>query len=227
MTTVYLLRHAESAPDTTTPEPDWPLSEKGLTQAKELVGHLEPLGVTQIISSPYRRAIETAQPFADMVGQPIHVVEDFRERKLCNPRWLGDNFLETMQSLWSDLDLALEGGESGTDCQRRIKNVLQTCTSKAPTETILVSSHGQAISLFLRSLDDSVGFQFWKNMLNPDLFRLELTPSGNENFHWDKEFRPLGEPSTILMRLEGDIGNSACSRRCSSCRATFWSNHNT
>ncbi len=199
MATLYLLRHAESAPDPNTPDADWPLSKKGMIQAKELVGRLEPLGITQIISSPYSRAVETVRPFAVATDQSIGIVEDLHERKLCNPRWVGDNFLGTMQSLWSDLDLALQGGESGVECQRRVTAALQDHMTKSHEQIILVSSHGQAISLFLRSLDAGVNFQFWKNMTNPDLFRLHVIEGESDMFQWDKEFRPFDAPSINLM----------------------------
>ncbi len=59
MTTIFLLRHAESAPHKDLPEPEWPLSEQGAKQALEICDLLLPLNIDRIFSSPYKRARET------------------------------------------------------------------------------------------------------------------------------------------------------------------------
>ena len=48
--TVYLLRHAESRPDATVRESDWPLSERGHQQAIDIVPLLTTLGIDQVYS---------------------------------------------------------------------------------------------------------------------------------------------------------------------------------
>jgi broad specificity phosphatase PhoE len=52
-TCFYLMRHAESAPDRSLLEADWPLSLRGEVQAEGLVPILRSLGVTWIVTSPY------------------------------------------------------------------------------------------------------------------------------------------------------------------------------
>ncbi|MGH6958734.1 MAG: histidine phosphatase family protein, partial [Caulobacteraceae bacterium] len=82
MTTLILVRHAQSAPDPALPERDWPLSGAGAAQARALAPVLAELGVEALVSSPYRRAVATLQPFADAAGLPIVTDEDLRERSL-------------------------------------------------------------------------------------------------------------------------------------------------
>jgi hypothetical protein len=38
---------------------------------------------------------------------------------------------------------------------------------------VLVSSHGNAIGLYLNRLDSSFGFEAWEEMRNPDLFAVD------------------------------------------------------
>ena len=64
LTRLWLVRHAQSAPDKSRPEPEWPLSEVGRRQAEALVPVLKAIGVNRLASSPYRRAIDTLGPFA-------------------------------------------------------------------------------------------------------------------------------------------------------------------
>jgi broad specificity phosphatase PhoE len=39
-------------------------------------------------------------------------------------------------------------------------------------QTLLVCSHGNAIALYLNSIDSTFGFAAWAAMRNPDLFRI-------------------------------------------------------
>ena len=55
VTTLILVRHAQSAPDPALPERDWPLSELGRRQAADLAPVLQALGVDALASSPYIR----------------------------------------------------------------------------------------------------------------------------------------------------------------------------
>jgi broad specificity phosphatase PhoE len=42
-----------------------------------------------------------------------------------------------------------------------------------PGKTLVFSSHGNAIALFLNVLDPKVGFEEWKGLRNPDIIRVE------------------------------------------------------
>ena len=62
VTTIVLIRHAESSPSRDIPESNWPLSSRGIVQAQELGEALSDIGITAVISSPYRRALDTVRP---------------------------------------------------------------------------------------------------------------------------------------------------------------------
>jgi 2,3-bisphosphoglycerate-dependent phosphoglycerate mutase len=98
LTTVYLLRHAESQADPHIPEPAWPLSARGRQQAEGLQTHLAPLAIDVIYSSLYARAVATVTPFASATGHMIERVEDLRERKL-TPGSV-ENWLELVRHAW-------------------------------------------------------------------------------------------------------------------------------
>lgn len=71
VTTVILVRHAEKAG----PEGDVPLSDAGVARARELARVLSGAGVTAIVSTPYRRNRETAEPLARLLGlEPVITV---------------------------------------------------------------------------------------------------------------------------------------------------------
>ncbi len=76
MTTIYFVRHAK---------PDYQnhndrlreLTEKGLEDSKSVTAFLSDKKIDLILSSPYRRAIDTIKNFADKNEMPILIVDDF------------------------------------------------------------------------------------------------------------------------------------------------------
>ena len=64
MTTVYLIRHAESD-RSVRKSGSRPLTEKGREDALKLVGLFQGMEIDRIYSSPYKRALDTVSPLAD------------------------------------------------------------------------------------------------------------------------------------------------------------------
>ena len=174
-TTVYLLRHAESTVVPALPESDWPLSEAGVQQADDLRATLEPLGIDHVVSSPFVRAVETVRPFCQAAGIELQIDSELRERRLSG-RWIRD-FEGIVRKTWEDFDFALPGGESSRACQDRVVGCISRLATVARGRTLLVSSHGNAIALFLNALDPAFGWTEWRAMRNPDLFRTSLNGS--------------------------------------------------
>ena len=170
MTTLVLVRHAQSAPDPALPERDWPLSEQGRRQAAELAPALAELGVDALASSPYLRAIGTLRPFADHAGLEISVDEDLRERALGG--WMpGIADIEAaVRSMHADLDFQLEGGESGRACIARFEAALARVVAAYPGRTIAVGSHGGVLGHLIARQGVALPDAFWKRIRNPHLF---------------------------------------------------------
>jgi 2,3-bisphosphoglycerate-dependent phosphoglycerate mutase len=165
----YLLRHAESAPTPDTPEPDWPLSEAGEKQAHALAERLAGRRIDAVYSSPYCRAVETVRPLARTHGVPIQTDERLRERRLTD-QWLDDH-QAAVRRVWSDFDLALTGGESSAAAQKRVVAAVDDLrTRHEREERVLVSSHGNAIGLYLNHLNSRFRFEDWSEMQTPDLY---------------------------------------------------------
>lgn len=179
----YLLRHAESAPSRDLVEADWPLSRRGEDQAQALAPALAALGLTLLVSSPYLRAQQTVAPFARRAGLVIRIDPDLRERKLTEG--MDDEWESLVRRAWADLSFQAPGGESGRECQRRVAACIWRWLSAHPGETLLFSSHGNAIGLFLNLLDPAFGFDQWRAMRNPHLFRFGFQAG---QIAWDRGF---------------------------------------
>lgn len=170
MTEIYLIRHCEAVPDKLLPESEWPLSAEGVLQATALVDELGGTGIQAVYSSPYVRAVDTAKPLASLLGCEIGFESDLRERKLSGE--LIDDWLQQLEQTWIDFDYKLEGGESSRECQKRVVAVLRKLAKANAGEKIALSSHGNAIALFLNSVDQDFAFDQWRQMKNPDVFHV-------------------------------------------------------
>jgi len=170
MTTLILVRHAQSAPDPSLPERDWPLSDKGRAQAAALAPVLAELGIEALVSSPYIRAVETLRPYAEAASLPIEVDEDLCERRLGG--WIENpaEVEEAVRRMHADLDFSLAGGETGRACLARFRAGLARAVAANPGRTIAVGSHGGVLSHLLAHLTDDLPPAFWRRVRNPHLF---------------------------------------------------------
>lgn len=166
--TLYLLRHADSLASEDVPEPDWLLSASGRDQATALVPALASLGIDRVVTSPYRRAVQTVAPFARQHDITLHSDERLRERRLTD-EWLDDHEA-AVRATWDDFEHAHPGGESSAACQRRVVNAIAGWTERFPDDTLLLSSHGNVISFVLRHVDPDFGFPDWRAMQKPELY---------------------------------------------------------
>lgn len=166
---VLLIRHAQSSGQ----EPDADLTAEGHAQARALVPCLRGLGVSEIFSSPYRRAVATVRAYAGETGLAVQTISDMRERKL-SEGWLPD-FLLHMERSFEDEHYFLPDGESLAETAARGLRGLADVAGRAQTEIPVVASHGNLIASVLRTMDPSFGFEAWRAMRNPHIFEVELS----------------------------------------------------
>ena len=56
--------------------------------------------------------------------------------------------------------------------------MVQRLLEKHPAQHIVLSTHGNLMALVLRIFDSSVDFMFWKSLTMPDIYRLNISQSG-------------------------------------------------
>ena len=183
MTTLYLIRHAQSLPDSGQAESDWPLSELGEAQARGLVAVLRPLGIQRLYGSPYRRCRDTLAPFAEQAGLDVILDAGLRERRIAGA-WLGD-FRDAWRRSWEDFSYTLDGGESSWACRERMAATAEAIAARHPGETIGLGSHGNAIGLFLNYVDPAFGLREASGLRTPEIVR--VGQRGGRLF-WNRSF---------------------------------------
>lgn len=150
VTEVYFVRHAESD-DTNHDDLTRGLTEKGLRDRDLVSGYLDDKGITAVLSSPYRRAVETVRPFAEARGLEIGLVEDFRERRV-DSGWIED-FDAFCRRQWSDFTYKLSDGEALGEVRKRNIRALGEVLRRYQGQSVAIGGHGTAISTVVNYYD--------------------------------------------------------------------------
>lgn len=154
MTNLYFIRHAEPRYDGD--DRTRGLSDKGLHDRAFVTEFLADKAIDTVLSSPYRRAVETVQEFADAHGLAVIPVEDFRERCVAGV-WI-ENFRGFTQRQWEDFDFRLEGGESLREVQNRNIAALSDVLRQYDEKNIAVGTHGTALSTIIHHFVPAFGW---------------------------------------------------------------------
>ncbi|MES5943309.1 MULTISPECIES: histidine phosphatase family protein [unclassified Bacillus cereus group] len=168
MTTIYFVRHAHST--YTKEERERPLSEKGHCDAENVTRLLKDKHIDVVISSPYKRAMQTVQGIANTYNLSIQLEEDLRERLLSKEPV--QDFNDALQKVWEDWTFAYEGGESNDVAQRRAVICMQSILKKYKGKNIVIGTHGNIMVLLMNYFDSKYDFQFWKTLHMPDVYKL-------------------------------------------------------
>lgn len=167
MTTVYFVRHAQPVykdPD----DRGRPLTEEGLQDAAQVTEFLRNKGVTCILCSPYKRSMDTVRGLSEVLGLEIQTDEDFRERRLGADGLVG-GFRTYIERAWADFTYKAEGAECLAEVQERNIRALKRVLNKHRDETVVIGTHGTALSSILHYYDVAFG--------SADFFRLvDWTP---------------------------------------------------
>jgi 2,3-bisphosphoglycerate-dependent phosphoglycerate mutase len=170
LTNIYFVRHAHSM--FTSDELNRPLSEKGLKDVTRITELLSQENITNVLSSPYKRAIQTVYGVAQFYKHDIIIDDGFRERKLADNAV--DNFNEAIIQAWENLNFALPGGETGYNAQERGVESLKNTINKYRGGNIVIGTHGNIMVLIMNYYNKKFNFEFWKNLNMPDIYKLSF-----------------------------------------------------
>ena len=161
MTNIYFIRHAEpnyANHDDRSRE----LTEKGLRDRESVTKFLMGREIHHVLSSPYKRAVDTVKHFADAQGMNIELIEDFRELKVAG-EWIED-FNGFAQRQWSDFSYKFSGGESLQEVQDRNIRALMDAVRRYEGKNIIVGSHGVAVSTVIHFFDPSFNYEGYQQI---------------------------------------------------------------
>ena len=165
---LLLIRHCESSGQS----PDSQLTHIGFRQADALANFLTGRKIDFVVASAFRRARQSIEPFATANGLMVHVDSRFNERTLSKSPI--SHWRNMVRDSFDDLDLRAPGGESAREVLARAWNGINELLDGG-CDLPLAVTHGNLLSLVLKSLDDTFGFEGWERLSNPDVYMLQRT----------------------------------------------------
>lgn len=173
MTQLYFVRHAQPlyrCRDDATRE----LSAKGMADREAVTHFLMDKRIDVVLSSPYRRAVDTVRHFADAVRLPIIHIADFREREVA-AEWI-DDFDTFCRHQWADFDFRLPGGECLREVQARNIAAVRRVLREYADQRVVIGGHGTSISTVLNHYDPTFGYEGFESIrrLMPWIVRLDF-----------------------------------------------------
>lgn len=187
-TTIYMIRHAES-PFIFGKEKTRGLSEEGMTDARKIAHIFEDIEINCIVSSSYRRAIQTVQHLADRKGLSIIEFEELRERPIkgLDYKMPWEELLIAIEKSFIDIDFSLEGGESTREAQGRAIPIIEKLLCEYKGKNIVIGTHGNIMTIIMNYYNKEYGFDFWNNTSMPDIYKMtfELNKLENVERLWD------------------------------------------
>lgn len=167
MNRIYLIRHGENRANITKEfshkRVDYPLTEKGVLQAKQTAEHFGGLHVHEVYSSPLKRAKQTAEIIAEQLDLDVTVIENFREinvgsleeRPPTAENWaLHDKIVEAWYS--GRLEAKFPDGEDYLTLRSRLRAGFVEVVDHKTDRNIVVVGHGGLFTATVQELCQNV-----------------------------------------------------------------------
>jgi len=139
----YYLSHPQVKVDPAVPVPDWSLSDAGRQRLRALAGRAWLKTVARIVSSDERKAIETGETIAAMIGRPVEIAPDMHENDRSATGFLPPaEFEATADRFFAKPDESVRGWERAVDAQNRIVGAVRGAIADRQEETVLFVGHG-------------------------------------------------------------------------------------
>lgn len=204
---MYFIRHGEStfnAEGRIQGQLESDLSEQGRRQSEALARVLATRPIQAIFSSPQRRARETAEATAALLGLPVQLLPELREihagilQGLC---WseIDVRYPEAARAWRSgEPDFVIEGGESRRQLMQRGQRALEI-VRESGHDQVAVFSHGGLLAAALKGLlgipAERNPFSFYNAAIN--------------TLRWDRQVKVLQLNQTDHLRLANCLPTSA------------------
>ena len=147
---VRYLSHPQVIIDPDVPIPDWGLSEEGARRVMSLT--LSPVlgGTKSVISSPERKAVETAEPLAAALMVALEIHPRMHENDRSATGYLPpERFEATADAFFASPTTSVDGWERAVEAQARICSAVEEALRQAPPGDVLLVGHGAVGTLLM------------------------------------------------------------------------------
>lgn len=168
---VRYLSHPQVRIDPKVPVPDWGLNGIGAERVAKLAGSGALAGTMTVVSSAERKAIETAEPLAAVLGVGVIVREAMHENDRSATGFLPpDEFERVADEFFARPQESVRGWERAADAQARIVRETRDVLTAASAGDVLLVGHG------------GVGTLLYCHFAGLPIARIRDQPAGGGNF---------------------------------------------
>ena len=147
---VRYLTHPQVEIDATVAVPAWSLSTLGRHRVNALAAAGWLSGTSQIIASAERKAVETAEILAAVLGLSVEVREAMHENDRSATGFLPPAEFEVVaDAFFANPTTSVRGWERAVDAQARIVREMETILERSAHGDLLVVGHGAVGTLLL------------------------------------------------------------------------------
>ncbi|MGE7602873.1 histidine phosphatase family protein [Peribacillus sp. NPDC097675] len=152
ITTICIVRHGETdwnVQGKLQGQTDIPLNESGKIQARKCGEFLSKDTWDVMISSPLKRAKETAEIIAQLVDSPIILKEEFIEKNFGDAEGMSADEREV-----AFVDKNYPNQENDEYLRERLLKGLQDIVTEYPDKKVILVAHGAVIHMILRMMSN-------------------------------------------------------------------------
>jgi broad specificity phosphatase PhoE len=152
---VLLIRHALPLRSEHGEGSDPDLSDEGVAQVKRLPEALSRFPISRVVSSPQRRAIQTAEPVAAARELPVEIDDRFAEYDRALPLYIPiEQIRDENPQEWARMAQGHLPSAVDEDAFRaRVRTAVEDLVAAAdPEDTVAVFSHGGVINVLLHEI---------------------------------------------------------------------------
>ncbi|TBB53114.1 histidine phosphatase family protein [Rhizobium ruizarguesonis] len=165
---IVLVRHSIPSIEVDRPSIDWSLSVAGKAAAIELAKYLSGFRVTEILSSPEKKAHQTAASIADRLALPICLDSDLREHGRSKVGYLARTDFEAgITRLLEHPHQLTFGDESADAVFNRMAQAVARARGAQPSGDLMIVTHGTAMSIYAARVLRGDPLVFWRSLSMP------------------------------------------------------------
>lgn len=182
MNRLLVVRHAEPEIEVDIPASEWKLTERGIASTTRLASVLAEYTPSLVVTSPERKAVETARVLADVLGLPVVQQAHFAEQGAGPHEFIEDygEFQELVQRFFERRDEVVMRRESAAAAAKRFDDGLRELA--AHDGTLVLVTHGRILSSWLSGWCGASAWDIWTALRLPDAMDIDFE---------GRTFRPL------------------------------------
>lgn len=214
MMKIYIIRHGETNSNIERRMQGWidnPLNEKGVRLAKITGSRMKDIHFDACISSPLKRAYQTAQIILEESGNgDVPIQTDDRIKEICFGDYEGLQLdseplmTEEAMRFFKEPLMAgsFPGGEAATDVCARTQDFLKELAARDDDQTYLIATHGCALRAMLNFLYEDPS-NFWQEHV-PYNCAVDIITVEDGKITLDPEERIYYDPAEAVDPIRAD-----------------------